>query len=97
MNQRVVKVQLLTKREDPGGYIIYVFLNLDQNEYIMCTRFPNWDAPLIKEQDEGFLSYKEVQGGVDNYYDVNNDTIQKYLYDNLIFLNFVYKKNEILV
>ena len=59
-----LRVKLKAFRDD-GGYIKYVFQDLDKEaHFILCTKFPNWDTPLIKIDDRGFLRYKESLNGM---------------------------------
>lgn len=60
MTEFVVKAKLVAIRE--GEYTKYVF-HLENGEYIMCTRLPNWETPNIKQNEDGFLRYKIVSAG----------------------------------
>ena len=41
-------VKLLAIRE--STYTMYVFQDLDNGEFIMCTRLPNWHTPKISNK-----------------------------------------------
>ena len=84
----VIKSKLLALKEE-NSYITYDFQNLDDNTYLMCTRLPNWDSPLINIDDIGYLQYKEVIGGESEWYHKDTATKYKYSYDNTFFINFV--------
>lgn len=88
----VIRAKLITYREDMGGYIIYVFENLANGTYEMCTRLPRWETPILKIGDVGFLKYNEVIAGEDTWY--NRDTGQQvpYRYTGVYFMDFVYEK-----
>ena len=58
--------QLVAKR--PGTYTVYVFKNLDTNEYITCTKCFNWSTPDIDVGQQGFLTYKFVRAGKDSWF-----------------------------
>lgn len=90
----VIYSQLIAKRENFGGYIIYVFKNLNSNEYLMCTRLPNWNSAEIKIGDIGFLNYKEVIGGETQYFNVYENKYCYYKYDNIYFESFI-KENKV--
>lgn len=90
MNKNVAEVKLLAIRD--GTYTIYVFQNISTNEYIMCTRLPNWQTPNIQIGDIGFLEYEIVKAG-EFYYDPIKQTDSQYLYSNIYFINFVLKTN----
>lgn len=95
---KTIHGKLIAQKSDLGGYITYVFRNLDSDElfekYLMCTRFPNWDCPFIELGDTGFVKYREVFGGVDEWYDKEQDSFVKYNYTDIHFINFVYDKEK---
>lgn len=86
MREFTVKAKLLACRN--GSYTVYVFKNLDEDQYIMCTKPPNWQTPNIDIEEEGFLHYKEVIAG-EKYYDVDHEDMTAYKYSNLYFMDFV--------
>lgn len=85
--------KLIAKEHDLGGYITYVFKDLDNNtfghSYLMVTRWPNWQHKNVEIGDIGYLTYKEVIAGVDKWWDGSN--FIPYNYTNLIFIKFVKK------
>lgn len=78
-------VKLLAKRE--GTYTTYVFQNLDKEEYIMCTKLPNWNVPEVDIGDIGYLQYKEVLAG-DVFVNAEGE-VSRYRYPNVYFINFI--------
>lgn len=94
----VIKAKLLTLRKEPGGYIIYVFENLEYRDitkhYIKTVRFPNWECPLVRIGDIGYLEYKEVEAGKDSWYDSQAQVSILYKYDNTIFKDFVHETSK---
>lgn len=96
MESKVILAELVASREDFGGYIVYVFNIIDgklpYDKYIMCTRFPNWDSPTLNLGDVGYLKYREVDAGIDKWFDGTN--FIPYKYTGVHFLDFVYKKNK---
>lgn len=84
----VIKAKLLALREDQK-YIIYVFQNLNDNSYVMCTRLPNWESPLVNINDIGYLNYKDVIGGESEWYHKETEKKYKYGFDNTYFINFI--------
>lgn len=94
----VIKAKLLEKREEFGGYIIYVFENLNytqwNNQYVMTVRFPNWEAPFLNIGDIGYLNYKEVIAGETTWWNKTSQSKNLYNYDNIIFINFVEEKPQ---
>ena len=72
---RTVRVQRLEYSLDSGGYLTYVFKLLDEKEiedvgsnYLMVVQRPNWNQPFIEQGTCGYLKYKEIQAGVDTWY-----------------------------
>lgn len=86
MVEIVVPAKLIAIRD--GTYTIYVFKNTETNEYIMCTKLPNWQTPDVFIGNEGFLQIQIVKAG-EEYFDVNTEETIKYLYTNIYFKNFV--------
>lgn len=86
---KVIKARLSASREDPGDYTKYVFQNLDTGEYVLCTKFPNWDTPLINLGSVGYLKYKEIIAGKETWYDHVNNVFVPYKFDADQFIDFV--------
>lgn len=81
---------LLAVDEDSSGYTTYVFENLDNRyEYIMCTRYPNWEVRQMEIGDKGFLNYKEIIAGRDMWYDKQSGQFNHYNHSGFQFVNFV--------
>ena len=95
---KIIHGKLIAQKVDIGEYITYVFKNLDSesifDKYIMCTRFPNWDSPFIELGDTGYVKYREVFGGVDEWYDKDKEVFVKYNYTDIHFLDFIYDKEK---
>lgn len=95
---KVLHAKLLTFKVDPGDYIVYVFKNLDgTNEfdnYIMCTKHPNWQSNPIQIGQEGFLKVKEIIAGKDCWYDNNSGNSIPYKYDGIQFFDFILDKQK---
>lgn len=92
MNTLTIHSQLLAKEYDMG-YQTLVFKNLDNapfgHQYIMCTVFPNWESRVPEIGEKGYLTYDEVKGGVDKYFDRMDSTFKVYNFTNIIFNKFV--------
>lgn len=93
----VVLAKLLASEQDIQGYITYVFECLredvtEENKYIMCTRFPNWESRTLEIGEVGFLNFVEIRAGVDKWYDGNK--FIPYRYNNVQFIKFVEKKEK---
>ena len=69
---------------------MYVFKNLENNEYLMCTRLPNWKVPNIELGEEGFLNFEKAIAGQQYFNPITQET-STYQYSNIYFLNFVKK------
>ena len=84
-----IYAKLVACREDLGGYVKYVFQNIDKGEYILCTKFPNWETPPIKLFSVGYLKYKEITAGRDTWYDPIENIFIPYKFDAEQFIDFV--------
>lgn len=71
-----------------GHYTVYVFKNLEDGTYVMCTKLPNWNAPELKIGDEGYLKYEEVTAG-QKYFNALMQAEGTYNYSNVYFDSFV--------
>lgn len=98
ISMHIVRAELLTFRKEPGGYVMYVFRNLDSEDwdsmYIMTVRFPNWHSPSLQVGDKGYLKYKEVEAGKSTWWDNNSQTNIPYSYDNVIFEDFIHDRKK---
>ena len=79
-------------------YTTYVFKCLEKDvtyetRYIMCTRFPNWETPTVEIGDSGYLLFREVEAGIDSWY--NGQNMIPYRYSGIHFINFVPKQEKI--
>lgn len=88
----IISAKLLAIKE--GTYTVYVFRNLDSNNYLMCTKLPNWQTPEIQIGDEGFLKYSEVKAG-EKYFNPALQAEHVYNYSNIYFENFIQKTDII--
>jgi len=81
-----IKARLVAKKT--GIYTVYVFEDLQNASYIMCTRCPNWVTNEIDLFQEGFLTYKYVVAGKDTWIDKDRN-FQSYQYTANYFMDFV--------
>ena len=58
MVEYVKEVEVLASRE--GQYSVYVFKDILSEEYLLCTRLPNWQIPQLSVGMKGFLQYQIV-------------------------------------
>lgn len=77
--------KLIAKRN--GIYTVYVF-EKDNQEYIMCTKLPNWGDYNILIGDSGFLTIEYVIAG-DKYFDRETESERIYKYSNVYFKDFI--------
>lgn len=91
-----IRAKLLTYREEIGGYTVYVFEDLDaktwDKKYRITLRLPNWETPILKIGDVGYLSFREVVAGRDVWWDRNTQSEKFYNYNNSLFENFIHEK-----
>jgi hypothetical protein len=87
-----IKAKLVETSFELGGYINYIFQNLDSKEwsdkYVMCIQYPNWDQALIPLNTEGFLTFTLIEAG-DTYKDFKTDEIKMYTYTHNRFDKFI--------
>lgn len=82
-----INATLVAKRE--SDYTVYVFKNQANNEYISCTKCPNWTTKEINVGQEGFLTYKFVKAGKDSWYSKTDGLLVAYQYTANYFLDFI--------
>ena len=90
-------VVLKAKNIDIGGYITYVFENLNQTDYnskyLMCVQFPNWNQTEINIGDIGYVNARYVKEGISQWYD--GEKMQVYKYTNVVFLKFIKEPEKV--
>ena len=87
---KTIKCQLLEYEKEL--YIHYVFKNLDTNDYIMVSRYPNWDHKDLEIGDIGYLTYYDVYAGKTTF--VMNDIEYRYSTTHTAFYKFIWEKEE---
>jgi len=90
---QTVYCQLIASEHDICGYITYVFKSLEEapfgKKYLMLTRCPNWDSRDIDIGEKGYVTYKEVEAGKDNWFCPETGQFIPYNYTNIYFIKFV--------
>ena len=99
MRTLTIKCQVVAKEHDLLDYHVLVFKTLEINcpfghNYTMVTVFPNWESRIPDIGEIGFLTYDEVEGGIDTYYNRSTESIMKYNFSNLIFKKFVKEQDN---
>ena len=74
-------------------YTIYVFQK-DNNEYVMCTKLPNWGTYNILIGDSGFVTINTVTAG-EEYYERSTGKTVKYMFSNVYFKEFIKDKKQV--
>ena len=91
MEELTLRAKLVAKCVDVGGYITYVFENLEPNtyeeKYLMCIQFPNWNQTDINLFDIGYVNVRFVKEGVSQWQD--GEKLNVYKYTNVVFLKFI--------
>lgn len=95
MTVKTLSTELVAKKEDPGGYEILVFYDLDSCSYLMCTRLPNWATKSPSIGDIGFLQAREFIAGEDTWYNVASGSKIPYNYTGVYFWDFIMKEEKI--
>lgn len=97
MEEITIHVVLKAKNVDIGGYITYVFENLNQTDYnskyLMCVQFPNWNQTEINIGDIGYVNVRYVKEGISQWYD--GEKMQVYKYTNVVFLKFIKEPEKV--
>lgn len=93
----IIKGKLLAKSCETGGYITYVFQNLDHtnllNKYYMCVQFPNWEQGTIHINEIGYLHLEDREEGIDQWFD--GSEFHKYNNTMCQFIKFIPEPIEI--
>lgn len=87
-----IRVKLIAKQTDIFDYTTYAFQNIDTGEYVLCTRFPNWEHSIIEIGEEGILQFKEVIAGEDKWF--NGTNMIPYNYTGWHFIKFIPLKTQ---
>lgn len=97
MEEITLHAKLKAMYQDIGGYITYVFENLDfkdyEYQYIMCVQFPNWNQDPIEIGDVGYVNVRYVKEGISQWYD--GEKMNVYKYTNVIFLKFIKEQEQV--
>jgi hypothetical protein len=75
-------------------YTVYIFKNLKKDEYIMCTRMPNWKTPELALGEKGYAQILYVKAG-ETYFNPVTNQKTTYNYSNVYFKNFIKESVEI--
>lgn len=89
MTTKTLHGKLVAKKD--GLYTVYVF-QLDNKEYIMCTKLPNWGGFQIQLDDTGFVTVEEAYQG-EEYIDRITQEKRNYSFSNIYFKDFVKDNN----
>lgn len=89
MTNETQLVKLIAFKEDSGGYQVLVFRDLESNQYIMCTKLPNWNTRTPSLNECGYLQVREFIAGEDKWYDTNTGEMIPYRYTGVYFWDFV--------
>jgi len=90
--QNIVECELVAIKK--GKYTLYVFKIANViEEYIMCTRLPNWQTLDFSIGIKGFLQYQIVLSG-QTYFDAETGMPIKYQHSNVYFNNFIVTNNK---
>lgn len=97
MEEITLYAKLKAVYQDIGGYITYVFENLEfkdyEYQYIMCVQFPNWNQDPIEIGDIGYVNVRYVKEGISQWYD--GEKMNVYKYTNVIFLKFIKEQEPV--
>lgn len=91
---KTIHAQLIALKEDVGDYVTLVFYDIDNGEYVMCTKHPNWECVLPTVFETGYLQYRQFEAGVDTWYDTTSESWVCYKYTDLYFWDFVKESDK---
>ena len=87
-------VEVIGSYNQSFGYIWHIFKNLESlnpdTQYIACIEFPNWIKDTFNPGDNGYLTVKYVEQGVDKWFDGNDFILYNYV--NVIFHVFKHEQ-----
>lgn len=85
---------LVASSTDFEQYTTYVFelvenkdIEIFGSRYVMMIRWPNWDAPELNIGSKGYVKFREVRSGIDQWFDGIEHVYYKY--DDIIFEKFI--------
>lgn len=94
-----ILAQLVAKSKDIDNYETYVFKLLDEDSitkmnqsYVMCVRYPNWEAEEVNIGQVGYVKVHEVRAGIDQWFD--GQQMNYYKYSDIIFYKFISKPQD---
>ena len=92
-------VELVAKLEHNYGYFSYVFKYLNPEDvtryndnYVICTRYPNWQHAIINIGDIGYVEIEVVRAGIDTWFDGEKQV--PYRNNAARFIKFIDKPHE---
>lgn len=91
MIERTEHGTLVAKRE--GIYTVYVF-QLDDGQYTMCTKLPNWGNYNLDIGNSGYLTTQYAEAG-ELYFDRHEQVNKMFQYTNTYFKEFIKDNNYI--
>lgn len=99
METNIVHCKLIAQQNEIMGYKVLVFKNLEKNppfghQYVMVTVYPRWQGYIPELGENGFLTYTNVVGGEDTYFDRKTETMEKYKYTQVFFEKFVKEQDN---
>jgi hypothetical protein len=95
MTIKTIFCELVAQKEEPGGYEVLVFQDLEDKQYLMCTKLPNWNTKTPNLNDIGYLQAREFIGGQDTWYNTSTGKQIPYCYTGVYFWNFIQKEEKV--
>lgn len=95
----IVTIYCRVKAIQRGQYTAIVVEDLNRYEtddlkYVTVIKLPNWDSPIPEIDDEGFLQFQFVEGGITEWMNKQTQKVEIYKYSNNYFMNFYKKQDE---
>ena len=69
----------------------------DDYKYVTVVLLPNWNYDKTKLQvgTEGFLQFEPVSAGKTQWFNIENQGMEYYKYDNNYFINFIPENTDL--
>ena len=93
-NPTQITVEAICVEKSEGMYRVFIFKDLNDQEIIDATLYPNWATSLPEIGEEGYLTYSEVIAGKSKWFSGDNYIPYNYTHRHLV--RWIKKSDEII-
>lgn len=93
-NPPQITVEAICMEKSEGMYRVFIFKDLNDQEIIDATLYPNWATSLPEIGEEGYLTYSEVIAGKSKWFSGDNYIPYNYTHRHLV--RWIKKSDEII-